>query len=127
MSDHTTTVDTHLAGYCDPDPARRLERLTRAWADDGVLVDPPMDGAGPAGIADLVEVVLGHYPGHRFERTTALDTHHEHARYGWALLAPNGDVAVTGVDVAEFDDDGKLRRIVGFFGDMAPKEPEVPT
>jgi hypothetical protein len=90
MTDHATTVDTHLAGYCEPDANWRAELLGRVWADDGVLLDPPLEGTGPAGIAALVDAVLAHYPNHRFERTTELDAHHDRARYGWALVAPDG-------------------------------------
>lgn len=122
MTDHTTTIDTHLAGYCEPDATRRLELLSGVWADDGELLDPPFDGTGPDAIAGLVDAVLTHYPEHRFERTTGVDAHHAFARYGWALVAPDGAVAVAGVDVAQLDDEGKLVRVVGFFGDLPPKE-----
>ena len=37
-----------------------------------------------------------------------------------ALTAPDGTVAVTGTDVVEVDDAGRLLRIVGFFGDPTP-------
>lgn len=111
------TVDTHLAGYCEPDPVRRVELLAAVWAPDGELIDPPMEAAGVDGIAGLTDVVLAHYPGHTFRRTTTVDAHHTHARYGWALVAPDGSVAVTGTDVIDVDADGRLVRVVGFFGE----------
>ena len=86
------------------------------------MIDPPFDGTGPAAIADMVDAVLQHYPGHRFERTTAVDAHHEFARYGWALVAADGTPAVQGYDIVQLDGDGKLARIVGFFGDLPAKE-----
>ena len=122
MTDHATTIDLHLAAYCDPDPATRLDKLTKAWAPDGALVDPPIDGTGPEQIAGLVDVVLAHYPGHRFVRTTAVDGHHDYARYGWSLVDPDGAPAVTGTDVAQFDGEGRLVRIVGFFGPLPDRE-----
>ena len=122
ITDLAATVDTHLAGYCEPDRAKRTELLTSVWAADGTLIDPPFDGTGPAAIADMVDAVLQHYPGHRFERTTAVDAHHEFARYGWALVAADGTPAVQGYDIVQLDGDGKLARIVGFFGDLPAKE-----
>lgn len=113
------TVDTHLAGYCEPDPERRAELLASVWAPDGEVIDPPIDGRGHAGIATVVDVLLEHYPGHGFTRTTDVDAHHDYARYGWALVAPDGTPAVTGTDIAQLDRGGKLTRIVGFFGDLA--------
>lgn len=119
MTDITAIIDTHLAGYAEPERAKRAELIAEAWNEDGVLLDPPFDGAGHAGIAGMVDVLLQHYPDHRFERTTDVDAHHDHARYGWALVAPDGATAVEGVDFAELDGDGKLVRVVGFFGGLA--------
>jgi len=110
-------VDAHLAGYCEPDPDRRLELLSAAWSTGGRLIDPPFDGTGPTGIAEMVDAVLAHYPAHTFRRTTAIDAHHEYGRYGWDLVAPDGTVAVGGTDFVTVGDDGKLTTIVGFFGD----------
>jgi len=120
VSDITTVVDKHLAGYCEPDPSVRAELIAAAWAETGSLIDPPFDGAGRDGIAAMTEVVLTHYAGHTFRRTTEVDTHHQFGRYGWALVAPDGAVAVSGTDYIEFNDEGRLVRIVGFFGDQAP-------
>lgn len=118
MNDITATIDTHLAAYCEPDPARRGGLIAAAWAEGGTLVDPPFDGTGRAGIAALTGQVLAHYPDHRFRRNTAVDAHHGLARYGWELVAPDGSAAVTGTDVVETDDDGRLVRVVRFFGDL---------
>ena len=39
--------------------------------------------------------------------------------YGWALVAPDGNVAVTGTDIANVDSDGRLVKVIGFFGELA--------
>lgn len=119
-TDTATVVDTHIAAYCDPDPTRRAEGFASVWAADGELLDPPLEGRGLDEITALTDVVLAHYPGHRFERTTDVDEHHGWARYGWALLDPEGAVVLTGTDIAQLDDAGRLTRIVGFFGELAP-------
>ena len=64
----------------------------------------------------MVDVVLTHYAGHTFRRTTKVDAHHGYARYGWELVGPDGAVAVAGTDVARFAADGRLAQVVGFFG-----------
>ena len=116
----TSTVDAHLAAYCEPDPARRSELIASVWHADGALVDPPFEGAGHDGIAAMTDVVLTHYAGHTFRRTTAVDAHHHFARYGWELVNADGAAAGTGTDVVEIDDAGRLVRVIGFFGDLAP-------
>ena len=118
MADITNTIDTHLAGYCEPDQAKRADLLSAAWTSAGELIDPPLEGRGVDAIGDLVDAVLTHYPEHRFQRTTAVDEHHGFARYGWALVSAEGTAAVTGTDFAQVDEDGKLMRVIGFFGDL---------
>lgn len=123
--DLATTIDTYLAGYCEPDPALRAEKIAAAWDPDGELLDPPFEGQGHDGIAAMVDVVLEHFAEHHFVRTTAVDAHHDMARYGWALIAPDGTASVTGTDVAQVGADGRLTRVVGFFGDLAGLDAEA--
>jgi hypothetical protein len=120
LVDLESAVDAHLAGYCEPDAVRRIALLQSVWSTTGRLIDPPFDGTGPEGIAALVDAVLEHYPAHTFRRTSAVDTHHTYARYGWELVAPDGTVAVGGTDVMTVTDDGRIETIVGFFGDLPP-------
>ncbi|AMO23713.1 hypothetical protein GCM10027034_36730 [Ramlibacter solisilvae] len=110
------TIDRHLAALCDPDPGRRSDAVRAVWNADGRLVDPPQEGRGHQGIADQAAIVLTHFPAHRLERTTTIDSHHGFLRYGWRLLAPDGMPAAEGVDFAQLDVDGRLLQIVGFFG-----------
>ena len=57
-TDIATTVDTHIAAYCDPDPVRRAERFASVWAAGGELLDPPLEGRGLDEITALTDVVL---------------------------------------------------------------------
>ena len=109
-------VDAHLAAYANPDATSRMAAIRDLWSQEGRLVDPPMEARGHAGISDLAATLLSQFPGHRFERSTAVDTHHEFLRYGWRLLDPKGVAVLEGVDFVQFDVDGRIARIVGFFG-----------
>jgi hypothetical protein len=68
----------------------------------------------------MTDTVLTHFPGHTFRRTSEVDAHHTFGRYSWVLVAPDGVTAVSGTDIVEVDDQGRLTRIVGFFGDVSP-------
>ena len=116
----TEIIDMHLEAYALDDAARRDTLVAAAWNADGELLDPPLEGHGRAEISALADVVLTHYAGHKFVRTTAVDAHHGFARYGWDLSASDGTVAVSGIDVVQFDEAGKLLRVVGFFGPLEP-------
>jgi hypothetical protein len=123
MSDTATiesTIDAYLEAYGEPDAARRSELIARVWAVDGQLIDPPLDASGREAIDGMAAAVQAQFPGHRFHRSTDVDAHHGFARYGWELVAADGAVAVTGVDIAEIDGDG-LHRVVGFFGEVLPR------
>ena len=96
MNTIETLVDAHLAAYGEPDTAARRDAIRAVWNANGRLVDPPMESAGHAGIADQAATLLAQFPGHRFHRTTAVDLHHGFARYGWALRNPQGDTVLEG-------------------------------
>ena len=119
-TDPTATVDGYLAAYGEPDPARRAALIAQVWAEDGRLVDPPAGAEGHDGISALADAVQAQFAGHRFRRTSAVDAHNDAVRFAWELVGPDGAVALAGMDVGEFAPDGRLRRITGFFGDLAP-------
>jgi hypothetical protein len=99
MSDLTTTVDTYLSAYGEPDAA--------GWALSwSVACGPPKR----------------QFAEHRFRRVSAIDGRHDQFRFAWELVGPDGTVAVSGLDVGELADDGRLRRITGFFGDLLARD-----
>jgi hypothetical protein len=124
-TDVTITVDGYLAAYGEPDGARRAKLIAAAFTEDARLVDPPATGEGHDGIAALADAVQRQFPGHRFRRASALDGHGDVVRYAWELVGTDGAVALAGTDVARVAGDGRLREVVGFFGDLAPLEPEA--
>jgi hypothetical protein len=122
--DPARTVDGYLAAYSEPDGARRAELVAAVWAADGRLVDPPLTGEGHDGIGAMAAAVQQQFPGHVFRRASAVDAHHDAVRYAWELVAPDGAVALTGTDVGLLAPDGRLARVTGFFGELAPMEGE---
>src|SRR5215207_6355665 len=121
MSDVTNTVDTYLAMWNEDDAGRRAELIERAWAPVGRYVDPLLEADGYAGLSAMVDGVHAQFPGHRFRRTSAVDTHHNQCRFGWELFAPDGAITVAGIDVGQLGPDGRLLLIAGFFGEL-PQE-----
>ncbi len=118
MTDATTTVDTYLAAWNETDAAKRARLIERAWAGDGRYADPMLEAAGHAALAEMVAGVQAKFPGHRFRRRSGVDAHHDHLRFAWDLVAPDGGVVVAGIDVGALATDGRLARITGFFGEV---------
>jgi hypothetical protein len=118
MTDVDQVVDTYLSAWNERDEQRRAELIEVAWTPDGELVDPPIAGEGHSGISDVAAAMHEHYPGHRFRRASEVDAHHDRLRFAWELVSPDETVALIGLDVGEIAEDGRLRRITGFFGEL---------
>jgi hypothetical protein len=116
MSDLTAVVDAYLSMWNEEDATARAAIVERAWEADGRYVDPLLEASGHVALSEMVAGVHAQFPGQRFRRTTGIDAHHDQVRFGWELAAPDGVVTVAGLDVGELGDDGRFRRIVGFFG-----------
>ena len=114
----SSTIDTYLAAWTEPDPDRRRTMVEKVWAADGCLIDPPLAAEGHAGISDLFAALQSQFPGHAFRRSSAIDSHHDQFRFAWQLVGSDGAVALTGLDVGETASDGRLQRITGFFDDV---------
>jgi hypothetical protein len=114
----TATVDTYLAAWNEPDATRWAALIEQVWSADGRLIDPPLAAEGRAGISGMAAALHGQFPGHRFRRASGIDTHHDQLRFAWELVAPDGRVTLSGLDVGEVSGDGRLRRITGFFGEL---------
>jgi hypothetical protein len=112
-----STIDRYVTMFNEPDDTTRGELAKDVFADDGRLVDPLVDATGPAHIAAAIGALQAQMPGHTLARTTVVDTHHDQARFGWAVGAPEGTVAVAGIDVVTLAADGRIQSAVGFFGE----------
>jgi len=115
MTDITTVVNTYIAAWNETDGERRRELVARTWTEDGTYLDPLMAGEGVDAIAAMIGGAQQRFPGHRFELAFGPDVHHDHARFAWRLLAPNGGgTVVGGVDFAALAEDGRMRTVTGF-------------
>ena len=121
--DATTTVDTYLAMWNEPDRATRLALIERAWTTEGRYVDPVQEAQGHDALSAMVDAIQAQFPGQRFRRQSGIDSHHDQVRFAWDLAAPDGAVTVAGVDVGVVADDGRLVSITGFFGDPPEDSP----
>lgn len=111
-----------VAAYCEAwnaagDGERRM-LLEQSWADDGAYTDPRTDLAGRNALFAHISRVQAARPGSRIVMTGGLDVHHDVLRFAWKLVDPQGATVIEGVDFGELAADGRLRRIVGFFGPL---------
>jgi hypothetical protein len=116
MTDITHTVDTYLAGWNEADPERRAAIVAGVWSPAGRLIDPPLDATGRDEISAMAATLQSQFPDHHFVRSSRVDEHHDHFRFAWDLVAADGSVTLSGLDVGELAEDGTIARITGFFG-----------
>lgn len=117
MTETSDTVETYFEMWNETDPTKRAELVERVWARDGRHVDPLLDAKGHAAIDAMVAGVQGQFPDHQIRRVSGIDAHHDQLRYAWQLVAHDGTVVVSAIDVGQLDDDGRLRHVVAFFGE----------
>lgn len=115
MSDYPASLDHMLAAWNEPDKSRVREHLERALAPDIRFVDPSIDVTGIDGFEANVHDVQAKIPGAVYSRTSGVDTHHGFYRYHWAIHQ-NGELVISGFDVAEIDQSGRVVLVIGFFG-----------
>ena len=119
--DLSELITLYTGAWSEPDRALRQQLLERVWAEDGTYTDPTAYVAGREEFVDHIGGFFERFPGAHFELTSGIDTHHEKLRFSWRMLLADGKVSVEGVDFGELSTDGKLHRIVGFFGPLGPK------
>lgn len=112
-------IKLYAGAWSEPDRARRQQLLDRAWAEDGTYTDPTAHVAGRTALVEHIGGFFGQFPGARLEVASAIDAHHQHLRFAWRMVLGDGSVFVEGIDIGELSPDGRLHRIVGFFGPLA--------
>ena len=63
-----------------------------------------------------IATVLASRPGARLEFMSGIDVHHNVVRFLWRLVRADGTCGDTSIDFGEVGPDGRLVKIVGFFG-----------
>ena len=117
MAAHPESFDHMLAAWNEPDAARVRGHLERALAPDVHFVDPSIVTRGLDEFEANVHAVHERLPGAEYRRTSGVDGHHGLYRYAWEIRR-DGELVLPGFDVTEVDDEGRVLRVLGFFGPL---------
>jgi hypothetical protein len=112
----TKTLTQYMAAWNEPDDAARRALLAQCWSDSGVYLDPNVLLAGRDALATKIGEVLAGRPGARLEFMSGIDVHHNMVRFLWRLVRADGTYGDISIDFGEIGPDGRLVKIVGFFG-----------
>ena len=105
--------------WSEPDYALRQKLLEQIFAEDGTYTDPTAHVAGRKALVDHIGAFFEQFRGAYFVVTSGIDSHHGKFRFTWRMVLADGKVFLEGIDFGELNSDGKLHRIVGFFGPLA--------
>ena len=102
--------------WAERDVARRRAILAAIWTDDTVYVDPDVpDGlVGPDALVDFIEASFEQYPGLAITGISEVAVLHDRASYRWRATSADGQ-AFEGTDFIEFDAEGRIQRLTGFY------------
>ena len=90
--------------FNERDAGRRIVAIRELYAEDAVLYEPDASAKGHAAISEAVTALLAHLPPNFvFSAAGPAIGHHNIGRLKWRSGAPDGPVAVTGMDVAHFE------------------------
>ncbi|NEM08218.1 nuclear transport factor 2 family protein [Geodermatophilus normandii] len=112
-------VAAYGAAWLATDDRERLALLEQAWAPDGVYCDPLALVTGREALAAHIAQTQASLAGGRVEVTSEPARHHDSALFHWRITDAAGATVLTGLDVVQVDDAGRIRRLTGFF-DEAP-------
>jgi hypothetical protein len=119
VTDVQAVIDRYIATWNETDPQRRRALIADVYTDHAGYTDPLVAVRGRDAIDQLVAAAQAQFVGLQVSLGSAVDAHHDQARFTWHLGAPGADEPVViGFDVAVLDD-GRLRDVYGFI-DKAP-------
>lgn len=114
------TVALYGAAWNEPDVEARRQLLEKAWATNGTYTDPTAHVEGREALVQHIAGFQKGLPGARIVPTSQADVHHGLLRFSWRLLKADGTTLTDGIDFGALDADGRIAKIVGFFGPVTP-------
>jgi len=103
------------------DGEEQVRLLELSPTEDAEFVQPNGRTLGRDAVRRRVAGLAERWPGARVEITSGIEEHHGYVRYAWSLKRSDS-VVLSGFDLAELAPDGRLRRVVQFFGPMPERQ-----
>lgn len=117
MAKYPESLEHMLAAWNEADPEKVRSHLDKALATNVRFVDPSIDVTGIDGFESNVHDVKSKIPGCVYARASGVDSQHNFHRYHWTIHQDD-KLLLSGFDVTETDEQGKVVCVIGFFGDI---------
>jgi hypothetical protein len=117
MSTASHPIDNMLAVWNERDLSLIRGRLEAVLTPDIAFIDPTIETHGVGEFEENVRDFRSKYYQALISRASGIDSHHKLHRYNWEITVDD-KVFLAGFDVAETAEDGKVCRVLGFFGPL---------
>lgn len=108
-------IGAYGEAWHEPDDDRRRQLLERAWAPDAVYCDPLDHIVGREALVAHIGAFQQSTVGSSIDITAEAVRHHDNAHFPWAITDATGAQVLTGFDVVQLDEQGRITRLTGFF------------
>ena len=117
MPGYIESIGRMFAVWNTADESEQI-RLAEAALDHNVhFVDPRHNIIGRPAFVSMVRKTQAEHPGLSYSRSCEPQMQNNHCRYHWSIHKGDREV-MTGFDVTEVTDEGKIMKVIGFFGEL---------
>jgi len=115
-ADHVAMVRRYDEVWAERNAARRLDALSKIWAEDGFYVDPdvPEGVLGAEALSDFVAASFEEMPGLTITAISDVAVLGDRAWYRWKATTADGQ-SFEGTDFIEFAPDNRIQRVTNFY------------
>ena len=117
MTAYLDNLDTMLSVWNTTDAAEKSARVAAALEHNVHFVDPNHNIIGRDAFLKMVAATQSKIPSAVYRRTSDVGFQNNFCRYHWAIDL-DGKTLMTGFDVTEVNDSGKIVKVIGFFGEL---------
>jgi len=120
-----TVVRDYEALWAQPDERRRAKLIAACLVDNAEIEGPGYVLRGVRAISDEAARFMRAEPGARALMASGIDAHGRWARFAVKVVDAAGAVRAEGLDVVEFAADGRIARVITFWGALPSIERPV--
>jgi len=115
---HHTALLAYVRAWSEPNTEVAKALLSSCWTEESEIIGPGYYFKGTRAVLDEIERFHTDQPGHKAIMTSGFDTHGYWTRFTIATVGPDGTRGHEGWDVVEQDTEGKVRRVITFWGPL---------
>jgi hypothetical protein len=115
---HLAALEAYTQAWSEPDAEIVKALLSRCWTEESEIIGPGYYFKGLNAVLDEIQRFHTEQPDYKAIMTSGFDTHGLWTRFTIAMIKPDGSRGHEGWDIVEHDTEGKIRRVISFWGPL---------